>query len=365
MRISSLAWLALVYAASVAYASLYPFSPWERPGGMPWGDLLRLPWPRYWSVFDVWANALGYLPLGFLIAAAAWRHQRSLGWCALFGGLLPAGLAFTLEAAQYGLPARVPSLADWALNSGGASVGAGLAVLCARVGWLGRWVHWREVFFQPGSAWGLTLLALWPLGLLFPPPLPLAQGQWLPGAVQQLREWGGDAGWVAMLPELTGQQPGTGLASLLTALGLLGPCLVMLACAKPGGHRLFLVLALLGLGVGMSGVSAALNFGPAHTWSWQTPGTGWALAWATLGASLAAAAPARVAAVLVVPTLTALLVLINGVAQDAYWLRSLAQWQAGPRVHLIGLFQWIGWLWPVAALMWALGRLLPEDQGNP
>ena len=30
-RASSLTWLTLLYGALVAYASLYPFGPWERP----------------------------------------------------------------------------------------------------------------------------------------------------------------------------------------------------------------------------------------------------------------------------------------------------------------------------------------------
>lgn len=364
-RASSLTWLTLLYGALVAYASLYPFGPWERPAGLPWREMLNLPWPRYWSLFDVWANALGYVPWGFLAVAAVWRQGGGWGAGLMAAVVAPSALAYGLEVLQFGLPTRVPSLADWALNTAGAALGALLGAASAQAGWLARWAHWRDSFFLSGTAGGLTLLALWPLGLVFPPPLPLAQGQWVPGALQTLREWGAEVPWGAWLPLLAGQRPSAEAAMVLTGLGVLAPCLVMLACARPGWHRGGLVLALVGLGVGMSSLSAALNFGPAHAWSWPTPGTGMALAAGGVVAAGLALLPARVSAVLALPVLTALLVLVNGVAPDAYWQRSLAQWQLGPRVHLIGLFQWIGWLWPLVALLWTMARLMPADQGNP
>lgn len=364
-RISSLWWLALMYGLLVAYASLYPFGPWERPGGLPWAQMLRLPWPRYWSPFDVWANALGYGPWGFLVVAAVWRHRGGLLWAGLLGVIGPSFGAYALELAQFSLPTRVPSLADWLLNTAGAGMGAALGLLCAKTGWLARWTGWREAFFLPGTSGGMTILALWPLGLLFPPPLPLAQGQWVPGALEALREWGGEAVWVSWLPVVLGSRPDWGAAACLTALGLLAPSLMMLACARPGWHRLGLVLMVLGWGVGVSSLSAALNFGPAHAWSWPTQGTWPALTGATALSVVLALLPARVAAILALPVLTALLVLINGVAPDAYWQLSLAQWATGPRIHLIGFFQWVGWLWPVAALLWTMARLAPTDQGNP
>src|SRR3990167_4567447 len=61
-----LAWL---YAGLIAYASLYPFGAWRLPGHEPL-DFLLLPWPRYWTGFDLVANLLGYLPLGALVFGA-------------------------------------------------------------------------------------------------------------------------------------------------------------------------------------------------------------------------------------------------------------------------------------------------------
>ena len=43
--------LALLYAALIVYASLFPFTGWRDQGIVPWA-YLRAPWPRYWRVFQ-------------------------------------------------------------------------------------------------------------------------------------------------------------------------------------------------------------------------------------------------------------------------------------------------------------------------
>ena len=69
------AWpLALIYAALIVYASLYPFEDWRFVGIAPW-SFLGAPLPRYWTGFDVAANLAGYAPLGFLLALSALRSN--------------------------------------------------------------------------------------------------------------------------------------------------------------------------------------------------------------------------------------------------------------------------------------------------
>ena len=58
--------LALAWAALVLYARLFPFTGWRWPPGQTVAALLLLPWPPWFDVVDVWANLLGYLPLGVL-----------------------------------------------------------------------------------------------------------------------------------------------------------------------------------------------------------------------------------------------------------------------------------------------------------
>lgn len=59
--------LAWAFALMIAYASLYPFAGWSG-SGLTLADILSAPIPRYWTLFDVIANWLGYVPLGFLVA---------------------------------------------------------------------------------------------------------------------------------------------------------------------------------------------------------------------------------------------------------------------------------------------------------
>ena len=55
-------YLALAYAALIVYASLHPFSSW-RDGNLTPFSFLEACWPRYWTLFDIAANLLAYLPL--------------------------------------------------------------------------------------------------------------------------------------------------------------------------------------------------------------------------------------------------------------------------------------------------------------
>ena len=42
---------------------------------------------------------------------------------------------------------------------------------------------------------------------------------------------------------------------------------------------------------------------------------------------------------------------------DPYFALSLQAWEQGRFIRFHGLAQWIGWLWPFAALVWMLLRL--------
>jgi VanZ family protein len=96
----ALAALALAYGLLIAYASLYPFDGWRNQGLEPWAFLVA-PWPKYWTWFDVVANALGYLPFGALVVLAllgAW--PRKVGLPMLGAVILGGLLSFSLEGLQ-------------------------------------------------------------------------------------------------------------------------------------------------------------------------------------------------------------------------------------------------------------------------
>ncbi len=360
---SSAAPLALVYAALLLYASLYPFSGWRWPPGPSLGMLLALPWPPWRDPFDVWSNVLGYLPLGALLYVAQVRAGRAIWQAALVALLGASALSYLTEVTQQFIPGRVPSRVDWALNSAGAAAGAGLAALLQALGLMQRWQATRERWFVRDSAGGLSLLALWPIGLLFPTPVPLGVGHvaaqlrstlaalfegvpWAQGLVTAVQE---TAAAVQPLPPLS-----DGLVQLL---GVLAPCLLAFSVARRGWRRAWLVLGVPAVGVLATTLSTALSFGPAHALAWATPQTVPALALGTALAAACALLGPRPAAGLGLAVLGALVVLVSQAPVDPYFAHSLQNWEQGRFIRFHGLALWIGWLWPYAAIAWLLGRL--------
>lgn len=360
-RQSSATWLLLAYLALIVYASLYPFWPWTWPPGLTLVGLLGLPWPKYFGMFDMQANLLGYVPLGLLGFAAALRSGIGLRG-ALLLGLLPGPLlSLLLETLQYFLPGRVPSLADWLLNSGGSVLGVMLGLLLNRYGGLRRWHDWREYWFQAHSAGALALLALWPLGLLFPTPMPLGLGQWLPRLQIVVTNLFDGTPWAEQWSFSSADPSGSaalalplGLEAIAIALGLLAPILLALAVARPGWRRLNLVLGALVVGISTTALSTTLNFGPQHAWAWVTLATWPGLGVGSLLATLALLVPRRVCASLGLLVLSALIALVTQAPADPYLAQSLRAWEQGRFINLYGLAQWIGWVWPFAAIAWLL-----------
>ena len=92
-------------------------------------------------------------------------------------GQAAALLSLTMEGLQSYLPARVPSLPDFLLNTLGAFIGAVLANSLEHLGLLRRWSQFRERWFVRDAYMALVLMALWPAALLFPVAVPLGLGQ--------------------------------------------------------------------------------------------------------------------------------------------------------------------------------------------
>lgn len=362
-RRSSASWLVLSYLLLVVYASLYPFWPWQLPPGMRWQGVIGLPWPHYWQWFDIWANVLGYIPLGVLVLAAVLRSGGSLQMGVALGLLALPALSFLMETLQYFLPGRVPSLADWLLNSVGAWLGVMLGLVLHHFGGLRRWHLVREHWFVPHSAGALALLALWPVGLLFPAPLPLGLGQLLP----RLRDWSesalADTPWALTQDEGWSDLPlPPGLEIVAIALGLLAPCLLALSVARPGTRRILLVLFGFVVGVVVTTCSTMMNFGPQHAWAWITPGTWTGLLIASALGLLACLLPRRVNAALGLVVLTSLIALVTAAPTDPYLSVSLQAWEQGRFIHFYGLAQWIGWTWPFVSLVWLLWGVAQPDR---
>ena len=370
-RESSALLLAVVFTGLVIYASLYPFTGWTWPAGQPLSALLVLRWPRYHLGFDDWSNFVGYMPLGALVYASALRAGRRPLAAGVTAVVFAAVLSWSMEFTQHFLPGRYSSLMDWALNSLGAAAGLSLALAVQTAGAGVRWSTVRENWFVPHSGATLALLLLWPIGFLYPRNVPFCQGiTWerLQEAAYDLLSDHPLAPWFEWLWASLGENTGTmskAAEAFAVALGLLGPCLLAFAISRPGWRRAALVAVAVALGLAANTLSAALNFGPVHALGWVTSTVPIGL---TLGAVLALACVfvgQRPAAALGLVALSINVALVAQAPSDPYYADSLQQWEQGRFIHFHGLAQWVGWLWPFAALAGLFRRVVRSDAPAP
>ena len=352
------AWpLAWIYGALIVYASLYPFDNWRFQGIAPW-TFLAAPLPKYWTGFDVLSNVVGYAPFGFLLALALHRTQRH--WPAIaLATSASACLSFGMESLQMLLPVRVPSNVDLVLNVSGAWAGAVLARVLARVGLMARWSRFRDRWFVPEAGGALALLAVWPLALLFPAPVPFGLGQVLERLEAALTEGLQDTPWLEWWPVREVElEPLLPIAEMLcVALGLLLPCLLVYGVVRRWQQRLAVAWVVVVLGFMASALSAALTYGPTHAWDWVSREVmnGLVLAILTAGAMLWS--PARLCWVFALAGLMLQLSLLNGASADVYFALTLQTWEQGRFIRFHGLIQWLGWLWPYALLVYLMRSL--------
>lgn len=369
----SSAWpLTWVAVALIVYATLHPWSGWHWPDRQVFSWVL--PKLHQEIVSDLVANILGYLPFGMILCLAWLRSGYSVTSAVLRTVLMGASMSYTLELIQYTVPGRVPSISDWVLNTLGTAWGTLAAVTIQALGVVDWWHRLRQKWFITQAGHGLALLWMWPLGLLFPPPLPLGEGQLLPhlrlGLVEltsgtplqawllpedPLRLWAAihsavvSSSWLPMVEALT------------VAAGMLAPLCLACALARPRTLRVALLSALVLLGMGVTALSTALNFGPEHALSWVTLPSSFGMLLGAMCGMLLVDRSRTACAALGVMVLLALIGLIHLAPPDPYYAQTLQAWEHGRFIRFHGLSRWFGVLWPYVALFWLLGRLTARD----
>ncbi|MEO8653773.1 MAG: VanZ family protein [Ramlibacter sp.] len=366
------AWpLSQAYVALIVYASLYPFSGWHDQGINPL-EFLWSPLPRYWTGFDVTANAVGYGPLGFLLGLSFLR-RGSIGpvpttrtRAITVATLAAAVLSLSMELLQNYLPSRVSSNVDFGLNVLGALVGAVLAGGLERAGAIARWSRFRVRWFVEDASGALVLLALWPFALLFPPAVPLGLGQVYERLESALAEWLQDTPFLQWLPvrdiELQPLVPGVEL--ICVALGLLIPCLLGFSIIRPMARRAVFALATLVAAIAATALSATLSWGPLHAWAWLSQPVWLGLAAGLVLSLVLLPLPRRGCAAVLLLALMLHLSLLNQAPASAYFAHTLQTWEQGRFVRFNGLAQWLGWLWPYAVLLYVVVRISSRRSQN-
>jgi VanZ family protein len=346
------------------YASLYPFTDWRDQGIEPW-SFLTGPWPRYWTGFDVAINIVGYVPLGGLLALSALRTRR-VRHAILLAVLAGTLLSLVMESLQSYLPVRVSSREDLLLNALGTCVGAVAALMLEKLGAIDHWSRIRARWFVPHSRGGIVLLATWPLALLFPAAVPFGLGQVLERLEEALGAQLEGTPFLEWLPAhnmaLEPLVPGAEMVCVL--LGLLIPCLLGFCVIRTPFRRVLFVLMTLAVGLAVSALSAALSWGPAHAWAWLGLPAQFGMAGGALLALAMAFVPWRTSAALLLLALGIYLSVLNQAPESPYFAQTLQAWEQGRFIRFHGLAQWLGWLWPYAALVYVLSLIWVRDAKN-
>jgi VanZ family protein len=356
-RASASARIALVfYLVLVIYASCYPFSGWRDNGLLPWSYLAET-MPHYWTVFDLIANVIGYVPLGALAVLAMYPKPRGAK-AVLLASASGALLAASLECLQNYLPSRVPSTLDLITNASGMLLGALLGELLAKPVLERSWLRQlRSHWFSDQASIGLIVTALWPLAQIYPQPYLFGHGQWLP----TLSEW--LSGWLDApvdIANMLWRGIGIDIDQLLlaevviSALGMSGAVLTLLCQTRRHAPRAALATALLAIAIGTKALAHAVLFTPSDAFSWLTPAAVSGLlvgAVMLVGLSFAPPVAQRRAAI---AALVVCLLLLNILPSNPYFLATLREWVQGKFLNFNGAAQFLALAWPAFALWFLL-----------
>jgi VanZ family protein len=336
-------YLLLAYTLLVVYASLHPFTGWIALGVDPF-SFLTAPPPRYILRFDIFANVLGYAPLGFLAVLAAypgWRGARAVA----AGAAAAVLLSFALEALQSYLPSRTPSNLDFAANSAG---GLGGALLAAAL-WSDRLrvEHGlktaRYRVFRPGRRidLGLVLLGLWLFTQLDPQILLFGGGD--------LRVLFQDPAAELHPAEVFIRSEALVAGANAVAIGLLTALL-----GAPDQRVRTLFVAIIVLALAVHAVAYAVFFGRQEALNWLTPGAYLGVGAGVMVVLAAAALPRPVQLVVCALAIMAAAVVVNIAPENPYLAESLSTWRQGYFEHFIGLARFISAAWPFMALVYVV-----------
>ena len=337
-------YLALAYAALIAYASLHPLADWRDPGLSPF-TFLDAAWPRYWTVFDLITNVLAYLPLGFLLALAL-RRLPGRFTPAVTAVLLGTLFSFCLESLQSYLPSRVASNLDLACNSCGAGCGA-LLTLWQGERFFERIAQLQRQLLAPiaQAELGLVLIGLWLLTQLSPETVLFGAGD-----LRYLLEITPAVPYAA--PSFFAIETGIIVCNTVS-IGLIARTLL----ADRNSPYLALS-AFFAIALAIRTLAAAILVDPLQALIWLTPGAGLGLMIGIATLSLLLLLPASWRIALAGLALMAGAVLVNLAPPNPYSEIAMAAWRQGHFLNFNGLTRLSAGLWPFLALPYLtlLGR---------
>ncbi|MEP6608079.1 MAG: VanZ family protein [Burkholderiaceae bacterium] len=360
-----------VYALLLIYSGLAPWSGWRDLGLNPF-SYLAAPIPAHVTNFDLAVNVLAYIPFGALLAIAL--HPVARGWTVVLVALLASLiLAGSIEAAQSYLPSRISSNLDLLTNSAGALLGALIAApLSSALVDRGRLVDLRRRWFSPTASRLLLVVALWPVAQIYPQPMLFGNGelrdQLATFAAALIRALPATSAGMLRVTELGDQFEVAEFVlaeAFVVAAALLAAGLAFASTMEPRAPRTKLLLALLAAGLLTKTVASGLHFGPDRALTWLTPGAIGGLALGVLSLLAASAGPRAWSARIALLALAALVIAVNWVPDNPYYIDAISDWRQGELLNFNALARWLSLLWPYALGVSLLGTWLPDGASRP
>ena len=158
-------------------------------------------------------------------------------------------------------------------------------------------------------------------------------------------------------------QPLVPLAELVcVALGVVIPVLLGYGVVRSKWRRSVFAALTLGAGIAVSALSAALSYGPEHAWAWLDLPVRAGLTLAAVLMLVLLPLGRRGAEAFALLALVIQLSLLNQASASAYFAQTLQTWEQGQFIRFHGVVQWLGWLWPYAALLYLLAMLSGREK---
>ena len=349
--------LAFIYSLLIIYASCYPFSIW-RNQGLDFFDFLWAPMPKYWTIFDVVINAVGYIPLGFLVFLTV-RTQFSNFVGLVFALIWTGFLSVCMETIQGFMPLRVSSNLDVLLNVLGGFLGALMAWFASGLGLVKLWDEIKAHWFVGESRGAVVLLALWPIALIFPTEIPFGLGQIAEKFYRFVLSHAGNQEvlvWPLTL-QFEKLMSASWLNSVLIGFGITFPCLLFYSVVEIVWKRFFGMLFIVATGVAMISLSSGFTFGSEYAVEWLTQDVQIALILAIFISLLLLAVPTKGVLICLLMLVVFYLFSLNLIPLSTYFHQTLSSWEQGRFARFNGLAQWLGWVWPFTLVGYVMLRL--------
>ncbi|HYM47081.1 MAG TPA: VanZ family protein [Burkholderiaceae bacterium] len=346
-----------VYALLLVYSGLAPWSGWRDLGLNPFA-YLAAPIPAHVTNFDLAFNVLAYLPFGALLVLALHPAARGIK-AVLISVLAGFALAAFIEAAQSFLPTRISSNLDLATNSAGALMGALIAApFASSVIDRGRLADWRVRWFEREASVLLLVVALWPVAQIYPESMLFGNGDIRDELGEFIAAFGGSLPAIdAALFGAAGSAGVFGVAefvlaeAFVVAAAILAVGLALASTMRPHAPRVKLLLALLVAALLSRTLAHAVEFGPERALAWLTPGAYGGVALGVLSLLTASAGPRVWSARLALLALLALIIAVNLVPDNPFYIDAIRTWRQGVLLNFNQLAHWLSLLWPYALVI--------------